>query len=69
MYFFFPETSGRSLEEVDEIFESTTSIFNTVSAANDLPRKHIVKRGIALVEKDKELQAKEDEIMESTVNI
>lgn len=69
MYFFFPETSGRSLEEVDEIFESTTSIFNTVSATNALPRKHIFKRGIALVEKDQELQAKEDEIMEATVKI
>lgn len=68
MYFFFPETSGRSLEEVDEIFESTTSVFNTVSVANNLPTKHVVKRGIALVEKDQELQTKED-IMEATVKI
>jgi hypothetical protein len=69
VYFFFPETSGRSLEEVDEIFESTTNIFDTVNVGNNLPRKHIVKRGIALVEKDQELQAKRDDIMEATVKI
>jgi len=46
------ETSGRSLEEVDEIFENTTSIFSAVRASKDLPRKHAVRHGIAVVEKE-----------------
>jgi len=33
VYFFFPETAGRSLEEIDQVFEASTSIFNTVSVA------------------------------------
>ncbi|OAP61662.1 Sugar transporter STL1 [Fonsecaea erecta] len=35
VYFFFPETSGRSLEEVDEIFVTSKSIFDTVRVARD----------------------------------
>lgn len=36
VFFFFPETNGRSLEEVDHIFENS-SIFNAVSTARKLP--------------------------------
>jgi MFS family permease len=43
IYFFFPETSGRSLEEIDQIFESSTSIFDTVSAAKKLPKRHLAE--------------------------
>ncbi|KAJ5675153.1 uncharacterized protein N7477_005087 [Penicillium maclennaniae] len=39
IYFFFPETAGRSLEEIDTVFEATTSIFDAVSVANKLPRR------------------------------
>lgn len=36
-YFFFPETTGRSLEEMDIIFQKTTSWFNLVKTARDEP--------------------------------
>jgi sugar porter (SP) family MFS transporter len=39
IYFFFPETAGRSLEDIDTIFEATTSIFDAVSAAKNLPHR------------------------------
>lgn len=39
IYYFFPETSGRSLEEIDQIFESSTSIFDTVLVAKELPKR------------------------------
>jgi sugar porter (SP) family MFS transporter len=35
VYFFFPETKGRSLEEVDEIFVTSKSVFDTVRVAKD----------------------------------
>ncbi|KAJ5279832.1 hypothetical protein N7478_005204 [Penicillium angulare] len=41
IYFFFPETAQRSLEEIDEIFEASTSIFDTVSVAQKLPKRHL----------------------------
>lgn len=43
IYFFFPETSQRSLEEIDQIFESSTSIFDTVSVAQKLPKRHLAE--------------------------
>ncbi|KAJ5156926.1 sugar transporter [Penicillium canariense] len=38
VYFLFPETAGRSLEEVDQIFVSSTSIWDSVWVAKRLPR-------------------------------
>ncbi|KAK4869593.1 hypothetical protein LT330_005975 [Penicillium expansum] len=38
IYFFSPETAGRSLEEIDEIFLSSNSIFDTVTVAKELPK-------------------------------
>lgn len=35
VYFFFPETKGRSLEEVDVIFKESKSIFDTVKVARE----------------------------------
>lgn len=49
IYFFYPETSGRSLEEMDRIFLKTTSIFDLVSVARKEPRR-FGKRGELLVE-------------------
>ncbi|KAJ5820614.1 hypothetical protein N7474_006205 [Penicillium riverlandense] len=43
IYFFFPETSGRSLEEIDQIFESSTSIFDAVAVAKKLPKRHLAE--------------------------
>ena len=41
VYFFYPETAGRSLEELDEIFTSSKSIFDTVSVAKRLPYRDL----------------------------
>lgn len=38
IYFFLPETAGRSLEEIDEIFLLSKSIFDTVRIADELPK-------------------------------
>lgn len=38
VYFLIPETAGRSLEEVDQIFVSSTSIWDSVWVAKRLPR-------------------------------
>lgn len=38
IYFFFPETMGRSLEEMDHIFEEGSSYFNVVRVARKMPR-------------------------------
>ncbi|KAJ5261356.1 hypothetical protein N7478_011951 [Penicillium angulare] len=36
-YFFCPETKGRTLEEIDEIFIMSESFFDTVKVAKDMP--------------------------------
>lgn len=43
IYFFFPETSGRSLEELDEIFASSKSIFDVVPNAQRLPKRNLAE--------------------------
>ncbi|KAI9791696.1 MAG: hypothetical protein M1835_000131 [Candelina submexicana] len=40
VYFFYPETAYRSLEEMDVIFRKTTSIFNVVKVAREEPRRY-----------------------------
>lgn len=35
--FFFPETNGRHLEEVDQIFRDSKSVFDPVKMARRLP--------------------------------
>ncbi|KAJ5537817.1 General substrate transporter [Penicillium frequentans] len=36
-YFFCPETKGRTLEEIDEIFVNSKSFFDTVQVAKEMP--------------------------------
>ena len=43
IYFFFPETAGRALEEIDEIFAASNSIFDPVRVAKRLPRRHLAE--------------------------
>lgn len=40
VYFFFPETTSRSLEEMDHIFHKTTNVFNVVSVARSEPHMY-----------------------------
>jgi hypothetical protein len=39
VYFFFPETNGRHLEEVDLLFLDSKNIFQPVSTARNMPRR------------------------------
>ncbi|KAI5203545.1 hypothetical protein AUEXF2481DRAFT_36002 [Aureobasidium subglaciale EXF-2481] len=48
VYFFYPETRLRSLEEMDEIFHKTTSIFNVVKVARETPNRY-GKKGELLI--------------------
>lgn len=41
VYFCFPETKGRTLEEIDEIFLQSKNIFDPPRVARRLPRLHI----------------------------
>jgi hypothetical protein len=40
VYFFFPETTMRSLEEMDRIFHKTTSVFDVVHLARTEPHMY-----------------------------
>lgn len=40
VYFFYPETAGRSLEEMDSIFRKCTSYLSCVKLARDEPRRY-----------------------------
>lgn len=41
VYLFFPETSGRHLEEVDQIFRDSNNIFQPVKVAKQLPMREL----------------------------
>jgi len=40
VYFFYPETAYRSLEEMDEIFHKSQSIWDTVRVAKEMPHRY-----------------------------
>ena len=40
VYFFYPETAYRSLEEMDNIFRKTTGWFDAVKSAKEEPHWH-----------------------------
>jgi hypothetical protein len=40
VYFFFPETAYRSLEEMDAIFHKTTNPFDVVKIAHEMPHRY-----------------------------
>jgi MFS family permease len=42
-YFFYPETRGRTLEEVDEIFIQSKTIFDPVKVARELPFQEVLE--------------------------
>jgi sugar porter (SP) family MFS transporter len=43
VYFFFPETNGRTLEEIDEIFLQSKTIFDPPRLARTLPKMHLAE--------------------------
>lgn len=48
VYFFYPETAYRSLEEMDSIFRKCRSYFTLVKIARDEPRRY-GKKGEPLI--------------------
>ncbi|KAG0161676.1 hypothetical protein PDIDSM_2089 [Penicillium digitatum] len=48
VYFFYPETAYRSLEEMDTIFHKTSSVFTVVSVARNEPHRY-GKKGELLI--------------------
>ncbi len=40
VYYFYPETAYRSLEEMDSIFRKTTGIFSVVRTAKEEPHRY-----------------------------
>lgn len=40
VYFFYPETRYRSLEEMDDIFKKSSSVFNVVSVSLRQPHRY-----------------------------
>lgn len=66
VYFFFPETAGRSLEEMDEIFHKTTNAFNCVKIAKELPHRYDRKGNLLIDYADTE-EARETERRRSSV--
>ncbi|KAF1844936.1 MFS sugar transporter-like protein [Cucurbitaria berberidis CBS 394.84] len=66
VYFFFPETAYRSLEEMDEIFHKTTSAFDVVKIAHEVPHRY-GKRGELLVDYADTEEAHEAERRRSSV--
>jgi len=51
VYYFYPETAYRSLEEMDAIFVKTKSIFSAVRVAREEPRRY-GKNGEVLINYD-----------------
>ncbi|KAH8631352.1 Sugar transporter [Alternaria alternata] len=66
VYFFFPETAYRSLEEMDEIFHKATGPFNVVGIAHDLPHRY-GKKGELLIDYADTEQAHDAERRRSSV--
>lgn len=69
VYFFFPETAYRSLEEMDEIFHKVhgwQGAFTIVKVANDQPRRY-GKRGELLIPYEETEEARDNERRRSSV--
>lgn len=54
IFLFYPETAGRSLEEIDEIFAQSKSIWDPIRVAKNLPKRHLVD----MIQSDPDMEAK-----------
>lgn len=64
VYFFFPETNGRHLEEVDQIFLRSKTIFDAVRVSNCMPRGSVSSTSTGEVEKNEVIHV---EMREQTI--
>lgn len=65
VYFFFPETAGRSLEEMDEIFHQLRGLggaLAVVRVAETVPRRY-GKRGEVLIQYENTVGARRSEVV------
>jgi hypothetical protein len=66
VYFFFPETAYRSLEEMDEIFHKASGPFDVVGIAHNMPHRY-GKKGELLIDYADTEQAHDAERRRSSV--
>jgi hypothetical protein len=67
VYFFFPETAYRSLEEMDEIFHKTTNAFDVVKVAHNEPHWYDKKGNLLLSYEETEGHRSTEERRRSSV--
>jgi hypothetical protein len=58
IYYFFPETNGLSLEDMDVVFKDSNSIFDTVKVAKQM-RQHTDRLGLSTAVRDLEEKTSE----------
>lgn len=68
VYFFWPETAGRSLEEVDKIFIQSHNILDPVRVSKRLPRRRETETTVVGVEDALHKDAVEDSIENAQVD-
>lgn len=70
VYFFYPETAGRSLEEMDEIFHDVSGLkgaFSVVKVAKQKPRRYGKKGELLINYDDTEEARRVDERRRSSI--
>ncbi|KOC09023.1 putative MFS sugar transporter [Aspergillus flavus AF70] len=59
VYFFYPETMGRNLESLNQVFRDAPSVWHVVSMAKDLPKGDVSHLDVEGVEKKLDIEQKE----------
>lgn len=66
VYFFYPETAYRSLEEMDSIFRKCRSYFTVVKIAHDEPRRYGKKGELLINYEDTEEHVRRASVLSQT---
>lgn len=66
VYWFYPETAGRSLEEIDAIFLENKTIFDSVGVAKRMPRTRLADMPIQMNGDEKGEKARYAEVAAHT---